>query len=117
MRAMVIRTPFLSGYDKVRHLEVSLSRIDCLIADLPGKYVEPGTLPPSTDGRQKRVSLRTGGGARERAVVKSRRGENDAVAQHSPKSRARRLKTEPTPIHRPSSIELSSPDGIRRNLY
>ena len=50
MRAMVIRTPFLSGYAKVRHLEVSLPRIDCLIADLPGKYFEPGTLPPSTDG-------------------------------------------------------------------
>ena len=59
MRAMVIRTPVLSGYAKVRHLEVSLPRIDCLIADLPGKYFEPGTLPPSTDGRQRRVSLRT----------------------------------------------------------
>jgi hypothetical protein len=59
MRAMVIRTPFLSGYAKVRHVEVSLPRIDCLITDWPGKYFEPGTVPVSTDGRQSRVSLRT----------------------------------------------------------
>jgi hypothetical protein len=30
-----------------------------LIADWPGKYFEPGTVPVSTDGRQSRVSLRT----------------------------------------------------------
>jgi hypothetical protein len=59
MRAVIIRTSFLSGNAKVRHLEVSLPRIDCLSADLPGKYFEPGTLPPSTDGRLRRVSLRT----------------------------------------------------------
>ena len=48
MRAMVIRTPFLSGYAKVRHLEVSLPRIDCLIVDQPAKYAAPESLPAPT---------------------------------------------------------------------
>jgi hypothetical protein len=41
MRAMVTRTPIPCGYAKVRHVEVSLPRIDCLITDQPAKYVVP----------------------------------------------------------------------------
>ena len=45
MRAMVIRIPMQSGYGGVRHVPVSLPRIDCLIEDEPGKYSTPEARP------------------------------------------------------------------------
>jgi len=45
MRAMVILIPAPTGYGGVRHIPVSLPRIDCLVADMPGKYAAPESLP------------------------------------------------------------------------
>jgi hypothetical protein len=37
MRAMVIRIPMQSGYGGVRHVAVSLPRVEFLLADMPAK--------------------------------------------------------------------------------
>ena len=42
---MVIQIPSLCCSAHVRHIPVSLPRIDALIADLPGKYVLPAPSP------------------------------------------------------------------------
>ena len=46
MRAMIIRIPMQTAAAGVRHVAVSLPRIDCLLADQPGKYLLPEDLPP-----------------------------------------------------------------------
>ena len=47
MRAMIIRIPIQTAAAAgVRHVAVSLPRIDCLLADQPGKYLLPENLPP-----------------------------------------------------------------------
>ena len=56
MRAtMTILIPSLCCSAHVRHIPVSLPRIDALVADQPGKYVVPESLPaPSTDAPPRR---------------------------------------------------------------
>jgi hypothetical protein len=54
---MIIQVPAPTGYGGVRHTPVSLPRIDCLVADMPGKYAVPESLPvpgaePSTPPRR-----------------------------------------------------------------
>ena len=47
---MVIQIPSLCCSAHVRHIPVSLPRIDALVADMPAKYVVPElALAPSTD--------------------------------------------------------------------
>ena len=48
MRAMIIRIPIQTAAAGVRHVAVSLPRIDCLLVDQPGKYLLPENLPPPT---------------------------------------------------------------------
>ena len=58
MRAtMILQVPSLCCSAHVRYIPVSLPRIDCLIADQPGKYAVPESLPvpgtqPSTPPRR-----------------------------------------------------------------
>ena len=57
MRAtMVILVPIQTCAAGVRHVAVSLPRVDFLVADMPGKYAAPESLPapaePSTPPRR-----------------------------------------------------------------
>ena len=54
MRAtMILQVPSLCCSAHVRHIPVSLPRIDCLFADQPGKYTVPESPPvPSTPPRR-----------------------------------------------------------------
>ena len=45
---MIIAVPILSGYAKVRHLPVSLPRVDALI-DQSGKYSLPAAAPANAE--------------------------------------------------------------------
>ena len=45
---MTIRTPIPTGYGGGRHVNVTLSRVDFLVADQPGKYAVPESLPVPT---------------------------------------------------------------------
>ena len=52
MRAtMILQVPSLCCSAHVRYIPVSLPRIDCLIADQPGKYAVPESLPVPGPGR------------------------------------------------------------------
>ena len=42
---MTIRTPIPTGYGGVRHVNVTLPRVDFLIAEQPAKYALPESLP------------------------------------------------------------------------
>ena len=42
---MILQVPSLCCSAHVRHIPVSLPRIDCLIADQPGKYTVPESPP------------------------------------------------------------------------
>jgi len=46
MRAMIIRLPMQTAAAGVRYVAVSLPRIDCLLVDMPHKYLLPEDLPP-----------------------------------------------------------------------
>ena len=49
---MVIQIPSLCCSAHVRHIPVSLPRIDALVADMPAKYVVPESAPaPNANGR------------------------------------------------------------------
>ena len=41
MRSMFAQVPMQTGYRGVRHVAVSLPRVDFLVAELPAKYVVP----------------------------------------------------------------------------
>ena len=58
MRAstMTMRVPIQTSTAGVRHVLVTLPRIDCLIAELPDKYFAPGAEPSPTSSD---VSART----------------------------------------------------------
>ena len=60
MRAMVILIPAPTGYGGVRHIPVSLPRIDCLVADMPGKYAAPESLPAPAERMRQRAAGRVG---------------------------------------------------------
>ena len=47
MRSMIICMAIQTGYGGVRHVAVSLPRIDFLLADWPAKYALPESLLPS----------------------------------------------------------------------
>jgi hypothetical protein len=60
MRAtMILQVPSLCCSAHVRHIPVSLPRIDCLVADLPGKYALPESTPAPNgpDGTAARRAL------------------------------------------------------------
>ena len=42
---MIIRTPIPTGYGGVRHVSVTLPRVDFLVAEQPAKYALPESLP------------------------------------------------------------------------
>ncbi|MBT1512559.1 hypothetical protein KIP88_18815 [Bradyrhizobium sp. SRL28] len=49
MRAtMTTKVPIATNSAGVRYVAVSLPRIDCLLADQPGRYFAPGDEPPPT---------------------------------------------------------------------
>jgi hypothetical protein len=52
---MILQVPSLCCSAHVRYIPVSLPRIDALVADMPGKYAVPPTVPnaqPSTPPRR-----------------------------------------------------------------
>ena len=61
MRAtMILQVPSLCCSAHVRYIPVSLPRIDCLIADQPGKYAVPdsaGAGPPAEHATAARAAL------------------------------------------------------------
>jgi hypothetical protein len=56
---MTILVPDPTGYGGVRHVAVSLPRIDTLVADMPGKYVVPES-PTNPEVRTDVPSVRRG---------------------------------------------------------
>ena len=57
---MTIRTPIPTGYGGVRHVSVTLPRVDFLIAEQPAKYALPESLPAPTDRKCHRGAARAG---------------------------------------------------------